>query len=160
MPTIGGTSELERILRYLYDQVELLKSGNGLATGLAGQAGSALYVVENFVFGGPGGLVLPVGRHGGLRWKGSGTILGWLLFADVTGSVTIDVRKAAWGVYPNVTSICGGSFPTLSSQITNQSSSVSTWTTTLVDGDWLEFWITGTSVTNITELTIALDIVR
>jgi hypothetical protein len=156
--TSAAPSELERIVRFLYDQVSSLRQAS-VVTGLSGQAQTALFVYENFVFGSKGGPVLTAGRYGGLWWKGNGTILGWIMAADVTGSVTLDVRKSNWTTYPVVTSICGGSFPKIQSDIKAKSVSVGTWTTPLTTDDWLEFWITGTPA-NISEVTLGLAVVR
>lgn len=154
---MGGVSELERIIRFLYDSVAQLKQAS-VITGQAGQVGQALVVAENFVFGGPGGNVIQAGRYGGLRWKGTGTILGWTLYGDANGSVVVDILKATYATYPTVASICGGTPPSISVAFKNQNLAPTGWATSLVDGDWLEFQVS--SPTAFTELTLALDIVR
>jgi len=91
----------------------------------------------------------------------SGTITGWQVIGDVSGSCVFDVWKTASGIIPTVANtITGTEKPTLSSQQINSDLSLSTWTTAVTAGDivainldsastlseaWLTVFITKTS---------------
>lgn len=88
------------------------------------------------------------------------TILRWDLMADQTGSVVVDIWKDTFGNFPpaNADSITGSAKPTLSSARSNQSSTLTGWTTTINADDVLAFEIE--SVTTITQCTLNLIVKR
>lgn len=62
------------------------------------------------------------------------TVTGWTVQADVSGSISLDVWANTFvnDVPPTVANtICGGSYPTLASNIQKQSTNVSSWHTAL-----------------------------
>lgn len=69
------------------------------------------------------------------------TVEGWTLVADQSGSIVIDVWRDTFGNFPPVVgdSIAGTEKPTLSAAQTAQDLALSTWTTSLLKGDWLRF---------------------
>jgi hypothetical protein len=75
------------------------------------------------------------------------TITGWNILGDVSGSVVVDVKKS--GV-----SIAGTEKPTLSSASSNQDLALSTWSTSLLAGDVIEFVVDSASTLTRTTLTI------
>ena len=91
----------------------------------------------------------------------SGTITGWQVIGDVVGNCVIDVWKTSAGVIPTVlNTITGTEKPTLSSQQISSDLNLTTWTTSVSEGDiiginldsfsllskiWLTLFITKTS---------------
>lgn len=87
------------------------------------------------------------------------TILGWTVLADQSGSVTFDVKKAAYAGFPTMTSITASAQPALSSARNAQSSTLTGWTTQVNAGDVLEFDVTGTPA-SVTRATLSLKVQR
>jgi len=85
----------------------------------------------------------------------SGTIIGWTVIADQSGSAVVDVKRATYANYPTTSSIAGSEKPTLSSQSKNQNNSLSTWST-VASGDMLEFVVD--SASTVTKLWVFLRI--
>jgi hypothetical protein len=88
----------------------------------------------------------------------AGTINGWSIIADVSGSIAFDIWKHATGTIPTssdkITSTTG---PSLSSaQMTLDSTSMSNWTTSIAAGDLLIFHVA--SCTTIKRCTVALKV--
>jgi len=78
------------------------------------------------------------------------TITKWYITADVSGSIVIDIKKSG------VSIVGAGNKPTLSTA-SNNSASISGWTTSsLVDGDVLEFNVD--SVATVTKVTLTIKI--
>lgn len=92
------------------------------------------------------------------------TITGASLSADQTGSITVDIWKCTYAEYdpptvPTVSnSICGGAPPAISSA-KKATASISAWTTTLIAGDILTFYVPSPS-TAITRVTLNINLVR
>jgi len=88
----------------------------------------------------------------------AGTLVSWTLLADVSGSITIDIYKAAYASYPPSSSIVntgsGGVKPALSSQSKNQDLTLLHWTTALAAGDVLRFHVDSTATVKRVELTL------
>lgn len=81
------------------------------------------------------GTVLTTGNKGYLTIPYSGTITGWQVIANASGSCVIDVWKAA-GTIPTVANtIAGTEKPTLSTQQINSDLTLTTWTTSVSVGD-------------------------
>lgn len=89
-----------------------------------------------------------------------GTIEGWSLLGDVSGSLTVDIWKDTYANYPPVVgdSITASATPALSSQQKNQSSTLTGWTTTITRGDVLKFHVSG--ATTVKAATLSLRIVK
>lgn len=93
------------------------------------------------------------------------TIQGWHLIADVSGSLSMDIRRCTYAQYDGGSthpapgdSIVGGNGPALSSAIKNTDSTLSGWTTAMSAGDVLEFVVS--SVTTCTFCTLTLKVRR
>jgi hypothetical protein len=88
------------------------------------------------------------------------TITSVTLLADQTGSVVVDIWKDTYANFPPTVAdtICGGSKPTISSNIKYTDSTLTGWTKTITANDILAFNID--SVTNIVKLTISLTLAR
>jgi len=89
----------------------------------------------------------------------SGTITGWEIMADVSGSIVIDVWKDTYANYPPTiaNTIAGTEKPTLSSQTKNQDLTLTTWTTTVSEGDIIKFNVDSSSTVNKVYLTIYIN---
>ena len=99
-----------------------------------------------------GGAVLNTGVAGELYIPWAMTINQVVLLADQTGSVVVDIYKAAYASYPPSSSICASAKPTISSTNKYSDATLTGWTTTISAGDTLRFNID--SVTTITRVEI------
>jgi hypothetical protein len=90
------------------------------------------------------------------------TITGWDIFADVSGSVVVDVWKDVYANFPPVLgdSIAGSEKPTLASQQNNQDTNLTTWGagTTVTAGDVIAFNVD--SATTVTRVTVLLKVTK
>ena len=105
-----------------------------------------------------GGAPLGAGAQGDVSIPFNATILGWVLLANVAGSITIDIWKDVYANYPPTSgdSITGSTPPTISSAIKNSSTTLTGWTTAITAGDTLRFTIT--SAGTIGRVTLALTL--
>ena len=89
----------------------------------------------------------------------AGTITAAAMVADQTGSAVVDVWKVALGSVPasSANSITASDLPTLSSQIQNNDTSLTGWTTSVSAGDVIYFHVN--SVSTINTLNIVLTVV-
>lgn len=105
-----------------------------------------------------GGGVIAAGNKGWLHVCGNFTINAWRVLADQSGSIVIDVLRAASG-FPVASIVGGGNMPTLSSQQFVQSV-LTGWTSiSLVADDWIAFNVTG-SPSSVTQVTVCLTCSR
>jgi len=92
-----------------------------------------------------GGSVVSTGSKGYKVIQEACTITGWTILGKEAGSVVIDIKKSTYAGFPTTSSIAGTEKPTLSSSQKNQDLALSTWTTSLAEGDILEFIIDSAS---------------
>jgi len=124
------------------------------ATGATGATGNANYcfgiTIDN------GGTPITLGTKSGANptMPFTGTIVGWTIVSDVSGSIVIDITRAA-GAVP-VASICGtGTKPTLSSAQYASGNNLANWTSTAINqGDVIGFNVT--SITSVTRVTLTV----
>jgi hypothetical protein len=96
------------------------------------------------------------------------TVVQWTVVADVSGSITFDVRHATWASYPSTTSIISGANPSLTSVQKNKSTDYidpvtgivnTAWTAlgwaNLAVGDMLDILVTAAST--VTRVTLILQ---
>lgn len=103
-----------------------------------------------------GGNVLTAGSLGFRPISQNGTIIQWTLFADQSGSITIDVKRSSYANFPTTVSLTNSNAPALSNVQKQTATDLSGWSSTsLVAGDVLEFVITGTPIT-VTRATLTL----
>ena len=78
----------------------------------------------------------------------------------MSGSIVIDVWKDTFANFPPTVadSIAGTEKPTLSSQDKNQDNTLTTWTTSINQGDILAFYVD--SASTLTKVNLALKISR
>jgi hypothetical protein len=87
---------------------------------------------------GSGGTIT-VGQKGYVQVPYACTITSWRIIANTSGSIVIDIYKAAAPTIP-VTSITGSAKPTLTApQQTNASSTLTGWTTSIAANDIIGF---------------------
>ena len=65
------------------------------------------------------------------------TVVGWTISADASGSTVATISRATYANFPTFSAISGTEKPTLSSAQKNQDMSLTTWTTSLAQGDIL-----------------------
>jgi hypothetical protein len=104
-----------------------------------------------------GGSPIPAGSYGYRQFETNGTIVGWTILADVSGSITVDVKKASYSGWPTTSSITASAPISLSSQRKNSDTAMTGWTTDVVQGDIFEFVVTGTP-SNVTKIWVFLQI--
>lgn len=129
-----------------------LGSATALATASAGLVSTAGFVIDG------SGSTPSTGSKGLLQVPFAGTITGWTLLGDVSGSASITVKKSTFAGFPSTTSIVASAPPTLSSQQNATSTTLTGWTTAVAAGDVLEFVLA--SATTVTRLLLELQITR
>lgn len=102
------------------------------------------------------GIPPTTGSKGFVRIPYNGVITGWSITGNVSGSCVIDVKKCSYANYPTTASIAGSEKPTLSSVIKNQDLNLTTWTTSLTAGDWVEIYLV--SVSTLTKIFLSIDV--
>jgi hypothetical protein len=105
-----------------------------------------------------GGSTPATGSKGFLQIPFAGTITGWTLIADQSGSASITVKKSTFAAFPTNSSIVASAPPALSSQQNATSTTLTGWTTAIAAGDVLEFVLA--SATTIKRLVLELQITR
>jgi hypothetical protein len=98
------------------------------------------------------------GSKGFLQVPFSGTITGWTVIGDVSGSASFTVKKSTFAAFPTNTSIVAAAPPALASQQNATSTTLTGWTTAIVAGDVLEFVLA--SATTVKRLVLELQITR
>jgi hypothetical protein len=88
----------------------------------------------------------------------AGTITGWTVIAQESGSIQFDVLKCAYAGFAAFSSVVGTTPPTLSSAIKNTGADMTGWTTGFSAGDI--FRVTMSSVSSIYSATVALTYSR
>lgn len=103
-----------------------------------------------------GGQAITTGVKADVRVPYSGTITGWELVANASGSIVIDVWKDTYANFPPTVAdtIAGTEKPTLSSAIKNQDTALTTWTTAVTAGDWIRFNVD--SASTVTRVALAI----
>lgn len=83
-------------------------------------------------------------------------ITNYTLLADVSGDINISVTKDVYSNYPPTSgdTITGGNNPFITSDIKNQDSTLTGWTTSINEGDIIRFTVN--SCTDITKATLSL----
>lgn len=102
------------------------------------------------------GAVLTVGTKGYVTIPFTGTITGWYIVGDQSGSIVMDVWKAAGALPTNANTITGTEKPTLTAQTNNSDTALSTWTTAVTVGDIMGFEIESVSTLTKVNLVIAI----
>lgn len=106
-----------------------------------------------------GGSVITTGIKADVRVPYSGTITGWEIVANTSGSIVVDVWKDTYANFPPTVAdtIAGTEKPTLSSATKNQDTVLSTWTTSVTAGDWIRFNVDSVSTVTRVHLSIQIE---
>ena len=109
------------------------------------------------VFDGAGS-ALTAGMQGDVSIPFSSTITEWVLLADQTGSLVVDVWKDTLGSYPPTSgdTITGSTPPTLTGSDHASSTALSGWTTAVAAGDTVRFNVN--SAVAVRRATLALTL--
>jgi hypothetical protein len=105
-----------------------------------------------------GGSTPATGSKAFLQIPFDGTITGWTLISDVSGSASITVKKSTFAAFPTNSSIVASAPPFLSSAQSATSTTLTGWTTAVAAGDVLEFVLA--SATTVKRLILELQITR
>lgn len=106
-----------------------------------------------------GGSAITTGVKGFVTIPFACRITGWYIVADVSGSIVIDVWKAAGAVPTVANSIAGSEKPTLSSGTVANDVSLTTWTTLdVAAGDVIGFNVD--SASTVTKCTLSIKILK
>ena len=128
-------------------------------TPLGGGGGDLAAANLTFVIDG-GGATITTGIKGDLEVPFACTITQVTLLGDQSGSIVVDVWKAAYAAFPPVVggTITAAAIPTISAALKSQDATLTGWTKTLAIGDVLRFNVN--SVTTIQRCTLALRVTR
>ena len=107
-----------------------------------------------------GGSAITTGVKGYVEIPYDGTITGWTILGDVSGSCVIDVWKDTYANFPPTVAdtIAGSEKPTLSSAIKNEDLTLTTWTTSVTTGDIIGFNVD--SASTVTRVTLSIKITK
>lgn len=128
----------------------LTVTGNANITSLKGNAGSGSFGIT--IDGGGSGFA--TGMKGFTRIPYSGSITGWTMIGDATGSCVIDVWKANNAIPTVANSIAGTEKPTLTAQQLNSDTNLTTWSSSIAPGDIIAFNVDSTSTVTRVNLII------
>ena len=119
-------------------------------------SGSIGYVIDG------GGVAITTGSKGFVQVPFSCKLIGWTILADASASMVVDVKSQTVATWPatstTTASIAGSDKPTLSTKKIARSFAMTGWTTTVNEGDLLEFNVD--SCATITRATVQLHFVR
>ena len=135
-----------------------LKKDNGTASIVDVTAANATGSIGFLIDG--GGAPITPGLKGTLAVPFDCTIISWVLMADTTGSVTIDLWKASFANYPPsaANSITASAKPTITADMKAFSATLTGWTVAIAAGDILAFNVDAASA--ITRVSISLTVTR
>ena len=164
-PGIGGLEELtgaeEAFLTTLaglsYSEGDVLTIVSGQPDWTAATSGGLTKDVIGVTVDG-GGSAITTGSKGYKVIQEACTITGWTVLGKEAGSVVIDIKKCTYAGFPATSSIAGTEKPTMSSVQKNQDLALSTWTTSLSEGDILEFIVD--SASTITRVHLFIHITK
>lgn len=90
-----------------------------------------------------GGSAITTGRKGAYRIPFGFTVTGWQIVeaSDNSGSIVVDIWKDTYANFPPTVAdtVTGSEKPTLSSAVKNEDLSLSSWTTSFAEGDYIIF---------------------
>ena len=106
-----------------------------------------------------GGTVVPTGAKGHLALRWSYEIVGWVLLAQTSGNMVVDLRTAAaYDTHLTLTSICASAKPTLAgaSRASSLLAPMTGWTTLLQAGQSLQPFVESSAAVTLATLTLLL----
>ena len=121
-------------------------------TSVGSSVGAFEYIIDG------GGSTPGTGVYGTFELPTNCTITGWSLIADAAGSAVIDVLKSTFSAFPTNSSIAGSDKPTLASGQKQQNLTLTAWSTTLLQGDVVQFNLVSVTTCKRLCLTIFVSI--
>jgi len=127
--------------------------------GPTGPQGQPAGITQSFgiTIDGQGG-VITTGDKGYVAIPYPCTIVSWILVSGLTGSIVIDVWKAASAIPTSNDSIAGSEKPTLTNQRVNSDTNLSTWTVSVAANDIVGFNVD--SVSTVTNVALTITVTR
>jgi hypothetical protein len=104
------------------------------------------------------GSTITTGNKGHVVIPYNGTITGWTIVADQSGSCVIDVWKANNLIPTSSNTIAGTEKPTLSNQQLNSDTNLTTWTSSISTGDIIAFNVD--SATTVTRVNLSISVIK
>jgi hypothetical protein len=148
-PTATAGTNTTQLATTAFVQAAVAAGGGGGTSSAAGVIGIVI----------DGGSASPTtGSKGFVQSPYNGTITGWTLIGDASGSAQITVKKSTYSAFPTTSSIVASAPPALSSAQKNTSTTLTGWTTTVATGDIFEFNLD--SVTTCKRLILELNITK
>ena len=104
------------------------------------------------------GSTITTGNKGHVVIPYNGTITGWTIVADQSGSCVIDVWRANNLIPTSSNTIAGTEKPTLSNQQLNSDTNLTTWTSSISTGDIIAFNVD--SATTVTRVNLSISVIK
>ena len=115
--------------------------------------------VEFFIDGGGG--VITTGIKGALEVPFKCDIDAVRMVADQAGTIQVDINKATFSGVPAYSSITSSAVPNLATVQKSEDTTLTSWTTALADGDFLEWEVdTSPAPASVTWVLVSLDVTR
>lgn len=105
-----------------------------------------------------GGAAITTGAKGDLQIPFACSIVGWTLLADQAGSIVVEISKASFSNWPTASAITASAKPTLSGAQKATSTTLTGWTTDIIDADVLR--ISVNSAATVQRVTLSLRVRR
>ncbi len=104
------------------------------------------------------GSVITVGQKGYFQVPYAGTITGWSLLSDQSGTCVVDIWKLNNAIPTSGNSITASAKPTLTSAQLSASTAVGTWTSAIAANDVFGYNVN--SATGMTRVSLVVDIIK
>lgn len=112
-----------------------------------------------FVIDGGGAAITAGVKYTGIEVPFTGTITGWSIYSTVSGTIACTVSKATYAALPTYTAISGTEKPSLAAAQKNQDLALTTWTTAVTAGDFLQISVDALA-TSVVYATVSIRISR
>lgn len=167
---IGGTGTINEIAYFTaattlgslttatYPSLTELSYVKGVTSAVQTQINNLKTGTIGVTIDGSGGTIT-TGQRGYVQIPYACTINSWRIIANASGSIVIDIWKTAAPTIPTVANtITGSALPTLSTQQTNASSTLTGWTTSIAANDIIGFNVN--SATTVSWVILQLIVTR
>lgn len=150
----AGSTTIGSLTTATYPSLTELSYVKGLTSSAQTQINNLKVATIGVSIDGSGGTIT-VGQKGYVQVPYACTITSWRIIANTSGSVVIDIWKTAAPSIPTAGgTITGSAKPTLTTQQTNASSTLTGWTTTINANDIIGFNVDSASVVSFVTLQI------
>lgn len=153
--TLTTLSALSLPTSQLSGSIVLTSQVSGILPVANGGTGISTGLVESFgITIDGGGSAITNGTYSVRSMPTAGVITSWVLLADTTGSITVDIKKSTFSGYPTTASITAAAIPAISAAQKNSSSTLTGWTTSFAAGDVMQFVVSGSATVTKVTLTV------